>query len=306
MPCFNPLRGFRARSANPETGKRPIVFSVGAGYADQAVSVPCGQCVGCRLEKSRQWAMRCMHEADLYERNCFITLTYRDDCLPLNGSLDLRAFQLFMKRLRKKFGSKIRFFHCGEYGEQFSRPHYHACLFNFDFPDKVLFTVRNGVRLYTSLLLEGLWPFGFSTIGDVTFESAAYVARYVMKKVTGDSASKHYGSYTTDDGVIHLIRKPEYITMSRRPGIGRGWFDKFSGDVYPDGRCVVNGKLVQAPKFYDGLFEQINPEGFKALKAKRSVMTEERRLENDSFRLPVREAVAKARCRNLRRTLEEL
>ena len=136
MPCYRPIKGYRSRRLNAETGKRPVVFNPRDGFYDQPVDLPCGQCIGCRLERSRQWAIRCVHEASLHERNCFITLTYRDECLPTNGSLDLDAFQKFMKRLRRRFGEGVRFFHCGEYGENFGRPHYHAILFNLDFSDK--------------------------------------------------------------------------------------------------------------------------------------------------------------------------
>ena len=133
MPCYTPLKGWRSQERT-ESGKRAITFRLREGYADMPVDVPCGQCIGCRLERSRQWAVRCMHEASLYENNCFITLTYNEDHIPSDGSLKKDHFQKFMKRLRKKFGAGIRFFHCGEYGAELSRPHYHAILFNFDPP----------------------------------------------------------------------------------------------------------------------------------------------------------------------------
>lgn len=129
------------------------------------------------------WAVRIVHEAQMWPQNSFITLTYRPEDLPQGGSLNVEHYQLFMKKLRaRNTGHKIRFFHCGEYGEKLSRPHYHAILFNYDFPDKKVFSEKNGNTIYTSELLEDIWGKGFCTIGDVTFQSAAYVARYVMKK----------------------------------------------------------------------------------------------------------------------------
>ena len=148
----------------------------------------------------------------MWDRNCFVTLTYNDEHLPANGSLNKRDITLFLKRLRKRYGKGIRYYQCGEYGELLSRPHHHAILFNHDFEDKQLWSVRGGVRLYRSASLEQLWPYGYSTIGDVTFESAAYVARYVVKKITGEREGEHYRG-----------KMPEFATMSRRPGIGRGW-----------------------------------------------------------------------------------
>ena len=143
MPCFHPLTGYLARDANA-SGKRSIVFDPKLALGvDVKRQVPCGRCIGCRLERSRQWAMRCVHEASLYKNNCFITLTFNDYYLPKDGSLHVEHFQKFMKRLRKRFGSGVRYFQCGEYGELLRRPHYHACLFNFDFPDRVLWSIRN-------------------------------------------------------------------------------------------------------------------------------------------------------------------
>ena len=220
MACFHPIDAWR-------NAKRGITFdhSKAVGFG---LKLPCGQCVGCRLERSRQWAMRCVHEASLYDDNCFITLTYDAEHLPADGSLNKKHFQDFMKRLRSRFVERrIRFYHCGEYGVQYRRPHYHALLFNFDFVDKRLFKEVNGHRLYTSDDLALCWKLGFSSVGAVTFESAAYVARYIMKKVTGDPAEDHYRGVNSETGELTRLL-PEYTTMSRRPGIAREWYERFS------------------------------------------------------------------------------
>lgn len=192
MPCYHPLDAWRP---DPSTGSKKLIFSYNAKHCHSPkpdLQVPCGQCVGCRLERSRQWAIRCVHEASLHQHNCFITLTYADEHLPPNNSLVYEHFQLFMKRLRKKYGEGIRFYMCGEYGENFGRPHFHACLFGHNFPDLKLWKTVNKQKLYRSAELETLWPFGHSSVGTVTFESAAYVARYILKKVSGEAAERHY------------------------------------------------------------------------------------------------------------------
>lgn len=309
MPCYRPIKGYRSKTPNEKTGKCPVVFKASDEIQHRyeldgrrvpvVIDLPCGQCIGCRLERSRQWAIRCCHEAQLYERNCFITLTYNDNNLPENGSLDLKHFQDFMKRLRFRFGEGIRFFHCGEYGERFRRPHYHACLFNFDFDDKVIFRSDRGNNLYVSKALEELWPFGFSLIGEVTFESAAYVARYITKKITGDRAESHY------DG-----RKPEYTTMSRRPGIGRGWLDKYHSDVYPSDFVVIKEKKMKPPKYYDRQYEVDYPSDFKWVKVGRRIERKEReeKEERPSYherdRLLVREEIQFRRLEQLKRSYE--
>jgi hypothetical protein len=187
MPCYHPISAWQLLNVKTAKGKPTISFK--NPYARPSptrvgIQVPCGQCIGCRLERSRQWAIRCVHEAYGHEDNAFITLTYAPEHLPHDVSLNISHFQKFMKRLRKAISPKlVRFFHCGEYGELNQRPHYHACLFGYDFPDKVLYTIRDECRLYRSPMLEKLWPMGFATVGDVTFESAAYVARYITKKL---------------------------------------------------------------------------------------------------------------------------
>lgn len=257
------------------------------------IDLPCGQCVGCRLERSRQWAVRCVHEASLHEKNCFITLTYNKENLPADQSLDVKHFQDFMKRLRFKYGPKIRFFHCGEYGENFGRPHYHACLFNHDFSDKILWSERQGCKLYRSQELEEIWGKGYATVGEVTFESAAYVARYIMKKITGDKAEKHYEG-----------KKPEYTTMSRRPGIAKGWIEKYTTDVYPSDNLVLRGKEMKPPKFYDNYFELTNPEKFSTVKRNRAQHAEKIAEKEPFYRLAVREEHQELKSKTLKRGYE--
>ncbi len=261
MRCLYPLNGWKSRIRSC-SGKRGVVFDVSAGYVDMPVTVPCGRCILCRLETSRQWAMRCMHEASLHEENCFVTLTYRDEMLPEDGSLVKRDFQKFMKRLRaRNDGRRIRFYHVGEYGERSRRPHYHCLLFGFDFVDKVHWTYRNGNEVWISKELEEVWPLGFSEIGSVTFESAAYCARYIVDKFKHKDAElvkAHYGG-----------REPEYSTMSRRPGIGREWFEKFRCEVYANDSVIVRGREVRPPKYYDGLYVICEPDKMARVKRKR-------------------------------------
>lgn len=306
MPCFCPLTGYRSRVVGA-SGKRAVVFDVRSGFADLPVTVPCGQCAGCRLERSRQWAVRCMHEASLHDENCFVTLTYADEHLPANGSLDKRDFQRFMKRLRKRFpGERIRYYHAGEYGEVNGRPHYHACLFGFDFPDKVVWSVRRGFTVFRSPVLEVLWPFGQSELGSVTFESAAYVARYIMKKVLGPGAEEYYRTVDLETGETGSVER-EYTTMSRggrggAGGIGKGWFDKYMSDVYPSDQVVLRGAVMKPPRFYDGQFELVDPGAMRAVKRARLAARDPE--EETWGRLEARERCTEARVARQERTVE--
>lgn len=253
--------------------------------------------------------MRCLDEASIWPENCFLTLTYSPDKLPKGGSLVLSHFQCFMKRLRQDavrsnrdlVNNPIRFFHCGEYGEKFGRPHYHALLFNYNFHDRKHFrTTDRGDRLDTSEKLKSLWEYGHSLIGDVSFESAAYVARYVTKKITGDQADEHYVNKVTGE-----IRTSEYITMSRRPGIGARWYARYKSDVYPRGYKVVRGLKLRPPRYYDSLFSEECPEAFKEIKKERLANARICASDNSIDRLRVKEEVKKAQLSFLRRSYEE-
>lgn len=295
MPCYYPLDGWLSKERNP-TGKRSIVFQKSEALVDKPVKLPCGQCIGCRLEKSRQWAVRMMHEAQMHKSNSFITLTYNDDHLPESGSLDKKHFQDFMKRLRKHYPQKIRYFHCGEYGDKGLRAHYHAILFNIDFEDKKIWKINEETKdkYYTSEKLEKIWGKGFCVITDVTFESAGYVARYCTKKITGEKAFDHYNEYCPYTGEIFTEWQPEYATMSRRPGIGKTWFDKYGTDVYPDDEVIVRGLKTRPPKFYDGQLEKFDKQLHQSIKNKRVADANKGIDDNNLKRLRVKEAVKKA------------
>lgn len=297
MPCLKPIRAYQSITKLHESGKGQLFFDHKKAGPSVRVDLPCGQCIGCRIDKSRTWAIRCVHEASLYSSNCFVTLTFNSDNLDVNKSLVKSDFQNFMKRLRKNYNGidavedikgritfPIRYFHCGEYGTNFSRPHHHACIFNFDFDDKQLWSHREGVRLYRSEKLEKLWPFGYSTIGEVTSESAAYVARYCIKKITGDAAASHYITIDETTGELTYI-EPEYITMSRRPGIGKNWFKRYQNDVYPKDFITDSGKVFKTPRYYDKLYDLDQPENFSQIRKKRLTKAKQYADNNTNWRL---------------------
>lgn len=293
MPCYKPLKAYRSPNLSA-AGKLSIAFTAVKGYADLPIQLPCGQCIGCRLERSRQWATRCMHEAQLYDENAFLTLTYNDEYLPSNGSISKPEMQKFIKRLRKSISPrKIRYVYCGEYGEQNSRPHYHALIFGYDFSKDRQPHSKNadGSFLYTSAHLERLWPFGHALIGAVTFESAAYVARYCLKKITGKGASSAYERIDPVTGEIFDI-EPEFFSMSLKPGIGLGWLDKFKTDVYPHDEVIVRGHRTRPPRAYD---KQLSEEELSPIKKARLKNARKYKSNNTPARLKVREQIQNAR-----------
>lgn len=265
-----------------------------------------------------------MHEAQLHEQNCWITLTYNDEHLPEHNTLRYRDFQLFLKKLRKhaarKFAGgsaplhppnspaiaspqRIRFYVAGEYGDQRLRPHFHACLFGYDFNDKQYFTTtETGGKLYTSETLNKIWAKGHTTIGALTFESAAYTARYIMKKITGQNSSASYEKIDPETGEI-INRKPEFNNMSRKPGIGKHWIEKYTTDVYPEGMNVVNGHKSRPPRYYDKYFKTHNLDQYEDMCYRRHLEARDQAQHNTDERLAVREHIAKAKTQLLQRKL---
>lgn len=252
MTCFHPMRVTRV--LDPDSGKYFISFDDRDLEQGQPLLIPCGQCLGCRLDHAKMWSLRCMHEAKMHEQNCFLTLTYSDENLPSDGSVHVEELQKFFKRLRKCFpNSKIRYYACGEYGDLHLRPHFHAIVFGFDFPDKKpFFKTKRGDVVYRSPILEQLWDKGISSIGTVTLNSCGYVARYVVKKFKGKGAEDHYKE---------LGISPEFVVMSRRPGIGFEWFQKYYKDVFPNDFVVDNkGKKNAPPRYYFKLLDDLSHE----------------------------------------------
>lgn len=250
--------------------------------------VPCGECIGCRLRWRKQWAIRCMHEKRMHDASAFVTLTYRDEDLPELNSLSIRHLQLFMKRLRKERPVGLRFFACGEYGGVTQRPHYHLLLLNADFPDRrYLKQSERDEALYRSKELEQLWPSGDNYVGAVDYRSAAYVAGYVVKKV--------------GNPVDYSPRSAEFRVMSRRPGLGASWFDKYANETYHHDSVIVDGKEVGIPRYYDEkrkLDEACSYEKLR-LKRKREALafpeerTKERMFVREEFELRKHEVFGK-------------
>lgn len=270
------------RCASGDVKIGPSAFN-GGPYAFE---VPCGKCIGCRQDRARSWSIRIVHESQLRDRNCFLTLTYRDEDVPGDFSLNYRHFQLFMKRLRFRFGS-VRFFCAGEYGEEYLRPHFHAILFGFRFADERRFV--NGS--FWSGDAEELWQKGDVHIGDVTPASAAYIAGYANAKALRESERVLFDPAT---GEI-WDRRREFVTMSRRPGIGARWYGKYAGDLFPSDHAVQDGKCYKVPRYYFEKFKLENPLLAEGISHRRYLKARENLAESTPERRAVREEIARAR-----------
>ncbi len=244
------------------------------------------------------WALRCVHEAQMHSKNCFITLTYGPKHLPADGGLVLKDWQSFAKRLRRSCG-RFRYFMCGEYGEENLRPHYHACIFGLDFiADRGLWKDDVVAPLFVSPLLSETWGLGFASVGALNFKSAAYTARYVMKKarVGSEDYAREVDKRT---GEVSYVRPP-FVTMSRRPGLGSTWFAQFKSDVYPADEVVIDAKRMRPPRFYDLKLGDDELDVYK-VKRRRALVNHGKDLTPE--RLVVREKVFRGRLKLLERNL---
>lgn len=327
MVCYHPIDAVLPAVPDKD-GKKHLFFNKGKNssllfddspivrdMADYAnihgfkIKIPCGRCIGCRLDYSRHWAVRSVHEAFMNgDNNTFVTLTFNDEHLPDNYSLSKPYIQSWLKRFRKRFGDGIRYMLCGEYGEKFKRPHYHILFYDFKFPDQKYWTSRNGQIYYRSDILEDLWtdPYssdsrGFSVIGDVSFESSAYVARYVTKKFFSKDSylvKKYY------DGL-----EPEFMLMSRMPGLGNEYIHKYYKDIFNHGYIVLPNKhKAPIPRYYINELKKIDEDFYNRYK-----LDKLHELYNNLFvdnpdetqqRLEVREELKKMSCDRLYRTYE--
>lgn len=297
------------------------------------IEVPCGKCLGCRMDYSRRWADRMMLEMEDHEESYFITLTYNDDHLPWNPMPDLHTgeiidsvktlrkedLQKFIKRLRKQTGQDLMYFACGEYGEHTSRPHYHLIVFGLHLDDLQFFKKSNlGFNYYLSPFLDSVWsigsgkqhanrePIGHVLVAPATWETCAYTARYVTKKADHD-----FTEYYNEHNI-----QPEFCIMSRRPAIAKNAFLKYieSGNVCYAKYSSIHlntekgGKTIQMPKYWDRLAEQIYPEIVAQKKLNRQMYAQENnllKLENTDLsyldQLQIEEHNLDARLRSLER-----
>ena len=299
MPCFHqqlavPMPG------KTRNGKTPYKF-IGKARNHytrfQSVAglkfMPCKQCIGCRLENSRQWATRLLHETKFHTKSCFLTLTYDDNHVPIDGSLNKSHLRTFFKDLRSRMSyygkEKIKFFAVGEYGDQKGRPHYHACLYGpFDvFSDDPERTEeepsRSGDRQFSHLDISATWPHGRHRFSDLSFESAAYVARYCLKKVSGISKAYHYGD-----------RVPEFQSQSN--GLGKGHFEAWQSDIYPADHVVLPGRgAFMPPPYYDRLLEKTDPSLYEKVKKARREAQEQMTKEEFLFHVNERDREGQVR-----------
>ncbi len=317
MPCYFPLKGYKDIISGGWTPSKK-------GNA-QKLEVACGQCLGCRVDHRVMWAIRIIHESSMHLDkfgNSWLTLTYRDpsECtseqyknghfIPADYSLRPSDVQKFIRALRKQNPDhKIRYFYCGEYGDENQRPHYHVCLFNHRFTDQQLWKDTEGLYTYTSPTLDKLWPYGFTTCAELNFETASYTAGYAAKKITGKKAIDHYLRCDEHGEAYWLL--PEYIRMStgnskgKHQGIGASFYEKYESDIFPHDKSPVPGygTVEKVPRYYQNILESEHPDTLKVVKELRQKFMAQHREDFTPARLQDKYKCARAKQNQLKRNL---
>lgn len=292
--------------------------------------IPCRTCIGCRLDYSRDWANRGYLEAKKGEHNYFITLTYDDEHKPFsdtmisengitytdleknwNGYLEKRHFESFLHDIRQKFKRKynhtgIKFLGCGEYGGKTNRPHYHIILFNAPFPSETFYNSKfiNQNIYWQNSLIEEVWRYGISNITLATWDTIAYTARYVTKKIYGTHSKEEYASKG---------QTPEFIRMSR--GIGKDYYEQNKERIWKNDEIIIkntNGAIsTKPPKYYTRLLEKENKEASDNLKKNRQKLADQnQKVLDQTFtggrleRLRIKESTHEEKHKQLKRHME--
>jgi len=301
MPCFHPVIGYRSKWGTLQASELGAVSPVPVVRA-------CDGCVGCRVQKTSEWAARAVLELRSFADSCFITLTYSPEHLPYASSLSPYDLETFWKRLRtnhyrslcaaaKLAGAPkpavpvIRYLACGEYGPKRQRPHYHAVVFGYRPSDGVEFKRTSFGPLFTSAELSKAWEDkGFVTFGDVAYESAAYVASYVQKKLSGKLAERVYGTL-----------QPPFARMSRRPGLGLEAVYSLGTEFWDDKMDVGGGRVAPVPRYFMNALKVSNPLLWGSIKERRKVADS---VHKSPARLRVREQVFLAKLKQSHKELD--
>lgn len=347
MPCYHPLirvenlnkiqkaldghKYFKATIEHPNDYLQRIEeLKNNLNYRYQLI--PCGNCIGCRLEYSREWANRGYLETKSWKQNWFVTITYDDENMTTleetkdqneitywnngtwNGTLVPKELTQFIKNVRQIMKRKynednIRFMACGEYGEEGQRPHYHIIFFNLNLPTDTFFEPKiiNKETYFRNKIIEQAWTKGISNISEATWNNIAYTARYITKKVNGKTSSEHYASKG---------QTKEFLRVSRAPGIGRYYYDEKKEEIYKNDEIIIVNKegaiSTKPPKYFDKLYEKDNPEHWKEIKAKRIRMAKmNAKLEDQTHsltrlnHLAIKERTKASKVQTLKRSMEK-
>lgn len=287
--CTSPLVAYPSPSGGRPSFVRP------PGHSGRILELPCGQCLHCRIGREREWSTRLMHEALFYPGlSWFVTNTFAPEFALPDASVSKETGALYLKRCRHAFGA-IRYMQRAEYGERTHRAHYHYALFGPDLTDlRPARRNERGDQLYTSATLEKLWPYGFVEVAPLDAGSARYMSRYLVRSFKGEGLRPW--DFVSPDGVI-TEREPPFISMSRRPGIGRRYVERYGHELGAGDFVVVDGRKSPTPGYYHRVLEDLAPALAERLAAQREafVYSDKAKAERRPYRRAAKAKVLSAR-----------
>lgn len=247
MKCYDPVLCYTDPKGNKQYRHFSLATDLFILKHQGHLVFNCGQCLHCRKKRAYELAARCVLHASLYRHNCFLTLTYDEKKDNYHNVFEYPDIQKFKKKLRNTYRAfysdiktrkkrnyyyqKIEIFNVHEYGKN-GKKHWHLIVFNHQFKDRTMYSKSNGIPLYTSSILDGLWTHGFSTIGDVSEASAMYQAQYCEK----DFKNGHAGTSKKSD--------------SKHSGLGKAYFDKHYSQILKLGYIPFNGRKMPLPRYF--------------------------------------------------------
>lgn len=305
--CTSPNKAWMPIEPDQE-GKKHLRFrppSVSKMAEYEMIETPCNKCVSCDMLRALRQAVQLHCELRTTDtRSYFLTLTYDNEHLPEDFSVDKQELQRFIKRLRKwhtkNNKGKMRYKSQGEYGGMFGRPHYHLAIFNLELTDLQLIGSEANYPAYESETLSKIWGKGQVHLIDLVFENCLYITTHHIEQKTSDSVKTH------EKPIRHPLtnkliteRKPEFSTQSSKPGIGKQFFEKYMSDMYPSDFLTYKGQKMPVPKYFDALLKQHDPKLYENIKTKRAEKVESRSVEENYLKDRYKKAILKGGIRHL-------
>lgn len=298
MKCHAPISAYLGQDGG-------LVFHAMAKHGDaREIKIPCRQCQACRINRASEWQTRLVHESKLHNDSLFLTLTYDEKHLPEFGSLQVEHLQKFIRSLRKAIApTKIRYYACGEYGDTSRRAHYHLIIYGWYPADGLLFDKsHDGSSLFVSKFLSRIWTYGHHLFSPTSPQTMGYVARYSVKKQTGQTGKDVYKHVDEDTGELTKI-KPPFALMSLKPGIGYNYLEKHKDDFLRLSYTIVQGKRKPLPSAYVRRLKRTHPDWHIEFSDKGQEFAFEHKEDFTAQRLADAETVLKASTKTLKRKL---
>lgn len=302
--CTSPKKAWLPKKPDKD-GKKPLLFKPPNHtkiFDYEIIETPCNHCIACEKLRALRTAVQlaCELKTTLGD-SLFLTLTYNDENLPSDFSVNKNHLQNFLKKLRHwriktDHIGNFRYLSQNEYGGKFSRPHVHIAGFNLTIPDLRSVQSKGAYQAFDSEIINQLWGKGDVHIIRLCFENCLYIANHHIDEKVDNKGKVH------ETPIIHPVtkrliktRKPEFSTRSSRPGIGKDFFKKYFSDIYPGDFMINKGQEMPVPKYFDALLKKHDLQLFEEIKKKRSDKVEKKTPQQNRYQAKFNKAKLKSK-----------